>query len=84
MKKLGSTVDDIELVKGLVLSKKMSHASSGLTRMENAKIAVIQFQISPPKTDIEQSIVVSDYAQIDRILKEDRFCSVFYVWLPRM
>ncbi|KAJ6373873.1 hypothetical protein OIU78_029547 [Salix suchowensis] len=28
--------------------------------------------ISPPKTDIEQSIVVSDYAQMDRILKEER------------
>ncbi|MCI94426.1 cytosolic chaperonin, partial [Trifolium medium] len=32
-------------------------AAGGPTRMENAKIAVIQFQISPPKTDIEQSIV---------------------------
>ena len=52
--------------------------------MENAKIAVIQFQVSPPKTDIEQSIVVLDYAQIDRILKEDRLCSVVYVWLLRM
>ncbi|KHN11888.1 T-complex protein 1 subunit delta [Glycine soja] len=40
--------------------------------MENAKIAVIQFHISPPKTDIEQSIVVSDYSQMDRILKEER------------
>jgi len=72
VKKLGGTVDDTELVKGLVFDKKVSHASGGLTRMENAKIAVIQFQISPPKTDIEQSIVVSDYAQMDRILKEER------------
>uniref|UniRef100_A0A2N9I0C5 T-complex protein 1 subunit delta n=1 Tax=Fagus sylvatica TaxID=28930 RepID=A0A2N9I0C5_FAGSY len=72
VKKLGGTVDDTELVKGLVFDKKVSHASGGLTRVENAKIAVIQFQISPPKTDIEQSIVVSDYAQMDRILKEER------------
>ena len=62
----------------------MSHAFGGLTRMENAKVAVIQFQVSPPKTDIEQSIVVLDYAQIDRILKEDRLCSIVYVWLLRM
>ncbi|KAF6146853.1 hypothetical protein GIB67_018506 [Kingdonia uniflora] len=33
---------------------------------------VIQFQILPPKTDIEQSIVVFDYTQMDRILKEER------------
>ncbi|CAN0862926.1 T-complex protein 1 subunit delta [Linum grandiflorum] len=57
VKKLGGTVDDTEMVKGLVFDKKVSHASGGLTRVENAKIAVIQFQISPPKTDIEQSIV---------------------------
>ena len=62
----------------------MSHAFGGLTCMENAKVAVIQFQVSPSKTDIEQSIVVLDYAQIDRILKEDRLCSVVYVWLLRM
>ncbi|KAK6127668.1 hypothetical protein DH2020_038546 [Rehmannia glutinosa] len=72
VKKLGGTVDDTELVKGLVFDKKVSHAAGGPTRVENAKIGVIQFQISPPKTDIEQSIVVSDYSQMDRILKEER------------
>lgn len=72
VKKLGGTVDDTVLVKGLVFDKKVSHAAGGPTRMENAKIGVIQFQISPPKTDIEQSIVVSDYTQMDRILKEER------------
>lgn len=72
VKKLGGTVDDTELVKGLVFDKKVSHASGGLTRVEKAKIGVIQFQISPPKTDIEQNIVVSDYTQMDRILKEER------------
>ncbi|GFY95635.1 TCP-1/cpn60 chaperonin family protein [Actinidia rufa] len=56
VKKLGGTVDDTELVKGLVFDKKVSHAAGGPTRVENANIAVIQFQISPPKTDIEQSI----------------------------
>ncbi|CAL9749958.1 unnamed protein product [Musa acuminata subsp. burmannicoides] len=72
VKKLGGTVDDTELVKGLVFDKKVSHSAGGPTRVENAKIAVIQFQISPPKTDIEQSIVVSDYTQMDRILREER------------
>nr|GMD45356.1 K(+) efflux antiporter 4 isoform X3 [Ipomoea batatas] len=32
------------------------------------QISVIQFQICPPKTDIEHSIVASDYAQMGRIL----------------
>ena len=40
--------------------------------MEKAKIALIQFQLSPPKTDLENQIVVNDYQQMDRILKEER------------
>eukprot|EP00249_Psilotum_nudum_P019879 c27456_g1_i1 orf=205-1803(+) len=72
IRKLGGTVDDTELVKGLVFDKKASHAAGGPTRVENAKIGVIQFQISPPKTDIEQNVIVSDYSQMDRILKEER------------
>ncbi|KAL6143479.1 hypothetical protein ACLB2K_054174 [Fragaria x ananassa] len=54
VKKLGGTVDDTETVKGLVFDKKTSHAGGGPTRMEKAKIAVIQFQISPPKTTLSR------------------------------
>jgi T-complex protein 1 subunit delta len=72
LRKLGGTVDDTELVKGLVFDHKASHTAGGPTRVENAKIGLIQFQISPPKTDIEQSVIVSDYTQMDRILKEER------------
>ncbi|KAL0397323.1 UNVERIFIED_CONTAM: T-complex protein 1 subunit delta [Sesamum calycinum] len=38
VKKLGGTVDDTELIKGLVFDKKVSHAAGGPTRVENAKI----------------------------------------------
>ncbi|EYU44124.1 hypothetical protein MIMGU_mgv1a0188421mg, partial [Erythranthe guttata] len=48
VKKLGGTVDDTESIKGLIFDKKVSHAAGGPTRVENAKIGVIQFQISPP------------------------------------
>ncbi|KAG0563502.1 hypothetical protein KC19_8G036400 [Ceratodon purpureus] len=72
LRKLGGTVDDTEMVKGLVFDHKASHTAGGPTRIENAKIGLIQFQISPPKTDIEQSVIVSDYTQMDRILKEER------------
>ncbi|URE27432.1 T-complex protein 1 subunit delta [Musa troglodytarum] len=48
------------------------HSTGGPTRVENANIAVIQFQISHSKTDIEQSRVDSDYTQMDRIPREER------------
>jgi len=72
VKKLGGTIDDTELVRGMVFTQKASHAASGPTRVPNAKIALIQFCLSAPKTDIEQNVVVSDYSQMDRILKEER------------
>ena len=49
------TVEDTELVDGLVLDLKASHVAGGVTRVEKAKIGLIQFCISPPKTDVSYS-----------------------------
>jgi chaperonin GroEL (HSP60 family) len=57
-------VDDTKMVKGLVFHHKASHLAGGPTHIENAKIGLIHFQMSPPKTDIEQSVIVSDYTQV--------------------
>ncbi|XP_006974860.2 T-complex protein 1 subunit delta [Peromyscus maniculatus bairdii] len=70
VKKLGGTIDDCELVEGLVLTQKV--ANSGISRVEKAKIGLIQFCLSAPKTDMDNQIVVSDYAQMDRVLREER------------
>ena len=48
------TVEDTELVEGLVLEQKVSHIAGGMTRVEKAKIGLIQFCISPPKTDVSE------------------------------
>jgi T-complex protein 1 subunit delta len=72
VRKLGGTVDDTEMVDGLVFTQKASKSAGGPTRIQKAKIAVIQFQLSPPKTDIENTVVISDYQQMDRVLKEER------------
>lgn len=51
------TVEDTELVEGLVLEQNVSHIAGGITRIEKAKIGLIQFCISPPKTDVSYYIV---------------------------
>jgi len=61
--KLGGTVDDSELVPGAVFDHKAAKTAGGPTRVENAKIALVQFHISPPKTDLENNVIISDYAQ---------------------
>ena len=58
IKKLGGTVDDTELVDGLVLEQKTSNVN-GPKRMEKAKIGFIQFQVSPPKTDMDNQVSCS-------------------------
>ncbi|KAJ1497058.1 T-complex protein 1 subunit delta [Coelomomyces lativittatus] len=72
IKKVGGTIDDTEMVDGLVLTQSVIKDAGGPTRIEKAKIAVVQFQLSPPKPDMENEIVVNDYRQMDKILKEER------------
>lgn len=72
IKKVGGTIDDTEMVDGVVLTQNAVKTAGGPARMERAKIGLIQFQISPPKPDTENNIVVNDYRQMDKILKEER------------
>ncbi|KAI0983934.1 hypothetical protein GJ496_007386 [Pomphorhynchus laevis] len=71
IKRLSGTIDDTELVEGLVLDQD-SAGYGGPTRMEKAKVALIQFCISAPKTDIEHNVILSDHTQLDRALREER------------
>ena len=71
--KIGGTVDDSELIDGLCFTNnKVSHFAGGPGRITDAKIGVIQFCLSAPKTDLENNVVVHDYTAMDRILKEER------------
>lgn len=73
VKKLGGTIEDTTLFEGLLLGdNKASHTANGPSRVENAKIGLIQFCISPPKTDMDQSVVVSNDAAMDRVIAQEK------------
>jgi T-complex protein 1 subunit delta len=73
VKKLGGTMEDSELVSGLLLgNNKASHTANGPTRVEKAKIALIQFCLSPPKTDMDHSVVVSNDVAMDRVIAQEK------------
>lgn len=73
VKKLGGTIDDTEMINGVILTQEAARGgSASVSRVEKAKVALIQFCLSPPKTDVENSVVVQDYAAMDRILREER------------
>lgn len=71
IRSLGGTIEDTELINGLVFTERTCGVN-GPKRVEKAKIGLIQFCISPPKTDMDHSVIVSDYAAMDRVLKEER------------
>jgi T-complex protein 1 subunit delta len=68
VEQLGGVIEDSEIVNGIVLKK----SSAGPKRVENAKIGIIQFCLSAPKTDMENSVEVSDYEAMDRIIRAER------------
>ncbi|GMI60921.1 hypothetical protein ScalyP_jg2181 [Parmales sp. scaly parma] len=72
VRQVGGTVDDTELVNGLVFDKGAKKSAGGPVKVDGAKIGLIQFCLSAPKTDMENNVVVSDYAAMDRILREER------------
>ena len=66
--KLGSA----ELVDGLVFPKPSDTSMLGVNRVVNAKIGLIQFHLSAPKTDIDNKVILNDYTQMDRLLREEK------------
>lgn len=72
-KKLGGTLEDTAKIDGLVFTdNKVSHAAGGPSRIVTPRIGLIQFQLSAPKTDVENNVVVDNYSAMDRILREER------------
>ncbi|KAH8833696.1 T-complex protein 1 [Flagelloscypha sp. PMI_526] len=72
VKKVGGTIEDTELVDGVVLNQNVLVSAGGPTRMEKAKIGIIQFQLSAPKPDMDNTVVINDYRQMDKVIKEGR------------
>ncbi|KAH0479849.1 MAG: hypothetical protein KVP17_004672 [Porospora cf. gigantea B] len=67
------TIEESELVNGLVFTnQKVSRLASGPTRVENARVGLAQFCLSLPKTSMDNNIVVKDYVQMDKLLREER------------
>lgn len=67
VKKAGGTIEDSEMVEGLVLTQGVVKAGGGPARMEKARIGLIQFQLSPPKPDVCSPIdCLCSFANISR------------------
>ncbi|KAL0238752.1 hypothetical protein PCE1_004444 [Barthelona sp. PCE] len=81
VKKIGATVADTHFIDGLIFANTLTDSKGvvaahamrgGPSRIENAKIGLIQFCLSPPKTDMDQSVIVADEEAMDRAFRQER------------
>jgi len=73
VKKLGGTIDDTELVKGIVFSpESWVTSTTGISRVENAKIGLMCFCLSRPRPYLDSHLQVTDYTHMDKLLGEER------------
>eukprot|EP00792_Barthelona_sp_PAP020_P007770 TRINITY_DN3161_c0_g1_i1.p1 TRINITY_DN3161_c0_g1~~TRINITY_DN3161_c0_g1_i1.p1 ORF type:complete len:547 (+),score=177.95 TRINITY_DN3161_c0_g1_i1:95-1735(+) len=78
VKKVGGSVEDTNLVQGLVFSSESidgvaaTRVATGPARVENANIGLIQFALSSPKTNMDGNIVISDADAMKRLVDEER------------
>jgi thermosome len=69
-KKAGGSIDDTQIVKGIVLDKEIVH--SGMpTKIDKAKIALINSALEIEKTELSAEIRITDPTQMQMFLEEE-------------
>ena len=69
-KKAGASIQDTALIKGIVLDKEVVH--SGMpTKIEKAKIALVNAALEIEKTEMSSEIRISDPSQMQMFLEEE-------------
>jgi len=69
-KKAGGSIDDTALINGIVLDKEIVH--SGMpTKIEDARIALVNAALEVEKTEMSAEIRISDPTQMQQFLEEE-------------
>ena len=69
-KKAGGSIEDTQIVKGIVLDKEIVH--SGMpTKIEKAKIALLNSALEIEKTELSAEIRITDPTQMQMFLEEE-------------
>jgi T-complex protein 1 subunit delta len=66
IQKVGGVLDDSELIEGIVFEYRI------LRSADESRAILIQFPLSPPKTDMDSHFVLADSEQMGRVQREER------------
>ncbi|KAI5179300.1 T-complex protein 1 subunit delta, partial [Pancytospora epiphaga] len=66
VKRVGGTIDDIEMCKGTLIDKKVEIPH------DQYKMLILQFCLSSPKTNMDSKILIDDYTLMEQFIREER------------
>jgi len=72
IKKIGGTVEQTELINGIAIEYPVVKSFGGPSKILNAKVALIQFSLGLPGTDTDNLLVIENYTQMDKMLREEK------------
>ncbi len=70
LKKTGASVDESQLIDGIVLEKERLHEKMP-KRIENAKIALLNYEFDVKKTEIDASIEITSTDQLQKFIDQE-------------
>lgn len=72
VKKVGGAVEDVKLTQSIVLGNTLKNNRPGETVKRKVKVALLQFCVSPPKTNMDSKIVINNHSLMEKIIKDER------------
>ncbi|KAI4291059.1 T-complex protein 1 subunit delta [Pancytospora philotis] len=66
LKRVGGNIDDIEMYDGILIVKDVEVPQGSY------KALLLQFCLSPPKTNIDSKVLINDYSQMEQFVIEER------------
>lgn len=66
IKRVGGNIDDVEMYKSIVIERDVEVPHG------RYKLVLLQFCLSPPKTNMDSKVLINDYSLMERFVKEER------------
>lgn len=72
VKKVGGCIEDVKLTQSIVLNNSLKNNNQEETLKRKVKVSLLQFCVSPPKTNMDSKIVINNHLLMENIIKEER------------
>lgn len=71
VKKTGGSIEDVKMTQSIVLMNCLKNRT-GESIKKKVKVAILQFCVSPPKTNMDSKIIIDNHSLMEKIIKDER------------